>query len=350
MSDTPKMTAGEEVLGKLGIAHLLSKAATSETIDTNVANSLLSRQQADKFIDLVVDTSVLLKNVRVVRTDINSGEINKLDIGDIVSESATAVGTSTFKPTATKVEYDNKKVRSAFDITSDFTEDNLEGTSIRDKLLSMFTKRIAIDMEILALEGSYTATPDGTKKQRLCGANDGYLKILTDNVPNLQQVDAEGAAPSASLYYTMKRRVPARYRVAGPDYRWLAPSAAWDKWNFDLALAGTNAPTDTQAKFREMGGGGKPIGIPMMEIPLMPTDQSYTVGGVPATDGTTLVLSPLMNLIYFIQRDITIEWDRIPRSDKWEVTIHTRCDFQVENREMVVLAKNVGIDGSDFAL
>jgi hypothetical protein len=53
-------------------------------------------------------------------------------------------------------------------------------------------------------------------------------------------------------------------------------------------------------------------------------------------------------LIYFVQRDITIEWDRQPRQDMWEVTIHFRCDFEVENVDLVVIAKNVSMSGADY--
>lgn len=351
------MHTGDSVFGKLDISHLMRKAAATDVIDTSeVANSILSRQQADAFIDLVVDESVLLKSIRTVRIDHPAGEINKLDLGNIVTESVDATGVATHKPSASKVEYDTKKIRSAFDITSDFTEDNLEGTGIRDKLLAMFTKRIAIDLEILALQGDaslFPANVNGTLSQRLLGANDGFLKILTANVPGGQQVDADGADASTALFYQMKKKVPARYRVSGPDYRWIVSSRTWDKWNYDMTQVrgddtkGVTAPTETIARFREMAGGGKPLGIPMFEVPLMPTDLVYNTD---QDDGTKIILSPLKNLIFFIQRDITIEWDRIPRQDKWEVTIHTRNDFQVENRDMVVLANDVGVDGADYVI
>lgn len=352
-----KMTLGEEVLGKLSIDHLLKKAASTDVIQTSeVANSILSRQQADRFIDLVVDTSSLLKAIRVARIDHPSGEINKLDLGHIVTESARATGVATHKPTASKIEYDTEKIRSAFDITSDFTEDNLEGPSVRDKLLTMFTKRIAIDVEILALEGDDDVVPvsgSATElKDRLIMSNDGFIKILEANVPAAQQIDAAGCAPSTALFYKMKRAVPQRYRVAKPDYRWVVNSATWDKWNFDMTKVGAadqgGTPNDTIARFRESTGGGSPLGQAMVEVPLMPEDLTYTTPD--GTDGTSIWSTPLMNLIVFIQRDITIEWDRVPREDKWEVTIHSRNDFNIENRDMCVIANDVGIDGADYIL
>ena len=358
------MTRGDEVLGKLDIATLMSKTTVAETIDATAGGSadlttaILDRQQADRFIDLVVDTSVLLKQIRVRRIDHPSGEINKLDLGDIVTEDA-GLTASTYAPTASVVNYDTAKVRSCFDLTSNFTEDNIEGTGIRDKLLEMFTKRIAIDLEILALEGDADVTATTTAQNRLEQANDGFYDIMMKapttpptaqaGVPDAQQVDADGAAASYKLYYDMKKAIPTRYRVAKPDYRWLVSSRTYDKWIYDLTVLdvttnGGAYKNDVQAKAREMGGGGSPVGIKMVEVPLLPEDLSYDA----ATDGTWIAGTPLNNLIFFIQRDITIEWDRVPRSDLWQVTIHTRNDFAIENTAMIVMAYDVGVDGADY--
>lgn len=227
---------------------------------------------------------------------------------------------STYAPTASTVNYDTKKVRSCFDLTSDFTEDNIEGTAVRDKLLEMFTKRIAIDLEILALEGDENvAGTTTTRADRLVQANDGFYDIMMKTptspptaqagVPDAQQIDAEGTAASYKLYYNLKKLIPTRYRVAKPDYRWLVSPRTYDKWVYDLTVLdgdvgdGPAYKNDVQARAREMGGGGSPVGIKMVEVPLLPEDLSYDEA---ATDGTWIACTPLQNLIMFIQRDITI--------------------------------------------
>ena len=115
-----------------------------------------------------------------------------------------------------------------------------------------------------------------------------------------------------------------------------------DKWTLDWSD-------------RETGGGDValsrgtvpgPWGIPMLEVPLMPEDLSYGTSG---TDGSEIWLTPLKNLVYFVQREITIEFDRKPRQDVWEVTIHFRVDFEVENPDLVCMAQNVAMSGSDYS-
>ena len=158
---------------KLPLGFVSSKAAIDET---SLPNSILSRDQADRFIDMVVDYSILLKRVRVVRVNNKSGEINKLDLGSIVTEGAhTTSKASTHVPNEKVVSYDVTKYRSAFDLKSDFSEDNIERDRIRDKVLTMFTKQIAIDTEMAAIEGDDSLdTGDAqTAENNLLGPNDG---------------------------------------------------------------------------------------------------------------------------------------------------------------------------------
>lgn len=332
----------QDVSIKLPLRQLMQKTAIDET---SLPNSVLNRQQADRFIDMVIDYSVLLKRVRTVRRNNAKGEINKLDIGTIVTEGASATSSATTRtPTERVVTYDMEKYRSAFDLKTDFTEDNIERGQIRDTILNMFTKRIAIDTEMASIEGDDSLdTGDGqTNENNLLGVNDGWSKILQANVPAAQQIDASGAAPSKQLYYEMKRAIPARYRAAKPNYVWIMPSGPADKWTLDWSDRETQGGDVALSKGTVPG----PWGIPMLEVPLMPEDLSWGTAG---TDGSEIWLTPLNNLIYFVQREITIEWDRVPRQDKWEVTIHFRVDFEIENPDLVVIAENVAMSGSDYS-
>jgi len=326
---------------KMPLEEMISKSAIDES---SLPNSVLNRQQADRFIDLMVDYSTLLKKVRVVRVNHNKGDINKLDLGSIVTEGAhTTSKATTRNPTERIVTYDNEKYRSAFDLKTDFMEDNLEKAGIRDTLLSMFTKQIAIDTEMAAIEGddSLDVGDAQTDSNNLLGVNDGWQKILEARVPAAQQIDAAGTAPSKKLYFDMKRQVPARYRTAKPNYVWVLPSGPADKQMLDWS------DRETARGDEALSGGTQPPiwGSSWLEVPLMPEDLSWGTSG---TDGSSIWYTPLDNLIYFVQRDITIEFDRVPRNDMWEITVHFRVDFEVENEDLVVIATNVAMSGNDY--
>lgn len=324
---------------KLPLEEMIQKSAIDES---SLPNSVLNRRQANRFIDLVINYSTLIKRVRTVRVNHAKGEINKLDLGNIVTEGATATTSPTTRiPSESIVTYDMEKYRSAFDLKTDFMEDNIEGTSIRDTLLNMFTKRIAVDTEMAAIEGddSLTTGDNQTDENNLLGVNDGWRVILQAQVPGGQQIDAAGTAASKQLYYDMKRAIPSRYRAAKPNYVWICSSGIFDKWMLDWSDRVTGGGDSALAKGVVPG----PWGIPMLEVPLMPEDLSFGTAG---TDGAEIWLTPFNNLIYFVQRDITIEFDRVPRNDLWEITIHFRVDFEVENPNLVVLAENVSIGSS----
>jgi len=89
---------------KLPLQQMIAKSAIDET---SLPNSVLNRQQSDRFIDMVVDESVLLKRVRVIRTSRNKGAINKLDLGTIVTQGASTTSRATTRtPTERVVTYD----------------------------------------------------------------------------------------------------------------------------------------------------------------------------------------------------------------------------------------------------
>ena len=250
--------------------------------------------------------------------NVTTAEINKLDLGTIVTEGANATSTArTSVPTEAVVTYDFVKYRSAFDLRTDFIEANLEREAIRDKLVGMFTKAIAIDSEMASIEGDDSLlTGDAqSNENNLLGVNDGWQKILLNNVPPAQIIDADGASPSKFLYYTMKRAVPARYRVAKPLYRWIVPSGPKDKWALEWSDRITTGG-DSALATGEVPG---PWGTPMLEVPLFPEDLSFTdQASAPHTDGSFIWYTPYENLIWFVRREITIEFERKPRLDMWE--------------------------------
>lgn len=328
---------------KLPLKQLMQKSAIDST---SLPNSVLNRQQSDRFIDMVVDQTVLMKNVRVVRVNVAKGEVNKLDLGQIVTEGAhTTSRATTHAPTERVMTYDTEKYRSAFDLKTDFLEDNLEKAGIRDTILGMFTKRIAMDVEMAAIQGDDALSTGDTQsaENNLLGVNDGFQKILEAEVPAGQQIDAAGLAPTMQLYYDMKRAVPNKFRVVKPDYVWITPPGPSDAWMLEWANRGNGSVISDAALATGRRPG--PWGTDMLEVPLMPEDLTFGTAG---TDGCSIWYTPVKNLVYFIQRDITIEWDRRPRNDVWEATIHFRIDVEVEDPDMVVIAKNVSLSGTPY--
>ena len=312
--------------------------ADVQAIDTiSMPNSLLQPDQTDRLIDLLVDESRLLNNVRVIRVNNCKGNIHKVDLCETVTEGActTSCPTKTV-PQEGMVSWATEKYRAVFDITSDFLECNIERGRARDTFLNQFTKAMRNDMETAAIQGDDdVATGDNVAKiNNLLGVNDGWAKMLYEQVPTCQIIDAGCASPSKYLYYEMKRRIPTRYRSGISEYRWVVPPSAVDHQQLEW----TNRETNRGDAALAGGSVPGPWGIPMFEVPLMPEDIPC---GTASDEGFQVWLTPLQNLILVIGREFTTEVERVPRLDRWQVTVHYKADFVVENPDLVVMATNV---------
>jgi hypothetical protein len=334
------------------LRQMVSKGCASQPIidTTSLPRSLMNRTQSTRFIDLVVDSSKLLNMIRVERVDHCRGSIQRLDLCNPVTEGAcTTSCPTTHVPSESELVYDLEKYRSAFDLTHDFLECNIEGSSAQQTIMDMFRKRIAMDSEIMAIrsDGSLATGPGQSQLNNMLGVNDGFYKLLSDCVPACQIVDAGAKAASKYLFHEMLRRIPAKYRVNRAQYVFLMSSSTHDNLRLDLSDRETTAGDSALLQ----GNSFSPWGIRAEEIYLFPEDLPIDTDGdnIPdRNEGTTIWLTPLDNLVYIIQRDFQLESERIPRKDKWEFTMHWKADFMVADPGRVVMAKNVWNCGTPF--
>lgn len=322
-----------------------ARKAIMTTSDLSSAGGITS-EDATRFIDLVVDESALLQNIRVHRTSDPSGDISKLNVTGPITRLATegTATTTTHKPTATSVAYATKKTVSALDISGEVQEDNIEKDQGRNTILNAMTKQIANDMERLGLEGD-TTTQGSDDEAMLLKANDGFLK-LTASGTGSHLVDAGATRPTMLLLKAMMRALPTKYRRDLTALRWIISSNC----ALDIAeeIAGINPVYSAQIgalsdNTKQNGLIPTLFGVRPLIVPLMPETLALTGEGSGDT-ATVIMLCNPQNLIYVVQRALTIEWERVPRSDSWESTIHMRSDFVIENTDAIVKAHNVNMD------
>jgi len=308
---------------------LISKITTTD-LDNG---GLMLPEQFERFVDLTVDQSVLLKMVRVERRSKPKGEIDKLNIGQPVTESA-AENTDTgnvYNPTFSKVEYAVKKVRSAFDLSTEALSENIEGAAFRETLMNSFAKRIATDLELLAIQGDTTTyAADGTALGRLLKRLDGWY-VQTNS--GCHYVDAKGQPVSKDLFSKMIKALPVKYRQAYGDLRFFCSPTVYQDFVDTLSDRAT-ALGDTALS------GASPVtvyGIPLVPVPMIPE----TLG----TDSnqTFVWLTFPKNFVMVVFREITVHWEFRPRKDAWENTTYTQVDFLIEDKDAIVRANNVGL-------
>jgi HK97 family phage major capsid protein len=276
----------------------------------------------------------MLKQVRVERPDGLKGERDKINVGAPVTESAAedADTGNIYEPTFSKVEFDCKKLRSAFNVTWEANKNNIEKEKLKDTLMASFAKRISTDLELLAVQGDTTIT--GTDPlSRLLKRCNGWNKQITD--ANLHIVNASDAVISRSLFSKAIRILPNKYKQALNQFKWfLSPSTYQDYVDTLANLTTPLGDSATQTQVRPA-----PFGIPAEQVPAIP--EVWDAGAGYYRTYALLVIPA--NLIWFIAREIETYWEFKPRNDRWENTTYTNADARVENLDAVVKIKDIKI-------
>lgn len=257
----------------------LNEDVLEKTIETGDLSSggLLNAEQQDTFVALVKKFSVLLPQVRFVRMAQPQMDIDKLHIGEPVTIAvAENTDPGVFQKTKfNKVTLNAKKVQSAWNISTETLQSNIEQDGFEGTVMDAMVERIATDLELLAIQGDTTLVPADPFTALLVRL-DGWAK-QTDGA---HIVNAAGATITKGLFSAAKRRLPKQYK-ADPGLRFMVSDAIATDW-MDVIADRATASGDAALQ----GSGVAPFGIPLMVINLIPDDLS--VASAAATPGEFL--------------------------------------------------------------
>lgn len=332
---------------------ILSKANEVTTSVVGAASGgLLNPAQSNRFIDFVVDQSVLMQNSRVVRMRTPSMEIDKLSVGTRLMAKATeATNTGTNAAvTFSKVSLTSVKLRLDWEISTESLEDNIEGPSLEDHIAQVMARQTANDMDDLLINGN-TSSANGLLK-----ALDGFVKLA---LAGGTTVDEGGDNVSRSTFDRVLRNLPSKYLQRRSELRYFTGPGVVQDAIYSLgnpnsateATAGAPSPGSTtgdmaflQGAMRANGGPGStglsPFGIPLVEVPLMPEAVSGDYSGAAGSHGYIELTFP-NNRVVGIHRDITVYREFQPKTDTIQYTQYMRVACNIENADSYVIAKNV---------
>lgn len=327
---------------------------TDMTGDTK--GGLMLQEQADKFIDLTLDFTTMLKIVRDERKRRDKGELDLLNIGSVVTEGADEEpddpiwASEEVKPTFSKLEWDTKKLRSIFNITTDTLLDNIESeaevfeqrgeeppTDFREKLMAAYAKRISTDIELLAIQGD-TSLAATSKLNRLLRHNQGWDK-LTDT--GCHYVNAGYTNVSVKMFSDMLKQMPSPYLKQINELRWFMGPLTYINWCELISRRLTQTGDDALK-----GMAVAPFGIPAVMVPLIPEDKESTVGTTTYDALSFMWLTFPENFVHVFRRRIETYWEFKPRRDRWENTTYSETDTMVENFDAIVKAYNLKVDST----
>lgn len=309
--------------------------------DLAANGGLLLPEQADTFIRKLIVQPTLLSQIRVVTMNANQRNINKIGFGGRIlrkavqgvaldatgSNPAAGIGARS-KPVTESLQLNTKEVIAEVRLPYDVIEDNIErgninaagGNSpyqpvmggIKDTIMSMIAERTALDLEELGLLGD---SASGDAYLAMC---DGFLKRCSTYV-----VDANGEAISKEIFKQGLKTMPAAY------LRNLAAMKNFVSINNELEYRDSlgNRETGMGDSYVQGRSPAFAYGVPVEAVALMP--------------GANGLLTHPHNLIMGIQRQISVEVDKIITERCFVIVLTAKVDFQVEELDAAV--KYVGL-------
>jgi hypothetical protein len=332
---------------------ILSKAdEVTTSVVGNDSGGLMKPEQSNRFIDFVVDQSVLMQNSRLVRMRTPQMEIDKTSVGTRLLTKATEAtdGSANAAVTFTKVSLSTVKLRLDWALSTESLEDNIEGASLEDHIAQIMARQTANDMDDLFINGN-TSSNNGLLK-----ALNGFVKL---SLTSGRTVDEAGNNVSRSTYDRILRNLPSKYLQRRNELKFFSGSGVVQDSIYSLAnpnsatlaTAGAPSPGSTagdasflQGSYRGNGGPGStglsPYGIPLVEVPLMPEAVTGDYSGAAGSHGYVELTFP-NNRVIGIHRDITVYRQFKPKTDTIEYTQFMRVASNIENADSYVIAKNV---------
>jgi hypothetical protein len=271
----------------------LVEKATISAVSALASSGKLNPAQADKFIDFVFDESVLTKLARVVRFRNEQLEIDKIGLGRrsaMPKAEAISPSSGMFRGVETsKVVLQPKEIIVPFEISDIFMEINLEGMSVENHIIQMFSRQLANDLEELYIMGDQTG-PLGLSSDLINSSNankfvlDNYLGLMdgfvhqadAGQVLDFGSTDGAGNVTpngvSAGLFSRMLNLMPTKFKRDKNKLAFVCPVEIEQLYRERIASRATVMGDSALNTIENM----TPFGIPLVGVPLMPLYPTYT--------------------------------------------------------------------------
>ena len=306
---------------------------------------LLLPEQANQFIDFIQEQPTILSQVRVDRMNAPTKRIHRMGFANRIMKAArnnladplspggpwgdpgagdddnvgNYAGNQRYlrwqdrsAPVTREIELVTKEVMAEVHIPYEVLEDNIEGESLEQHIMRQMAERAAIDLEDWALNAD-TANADP-----YLALTDGFIKQAVSNV-----VDNTSAGISPDLFEAGMLTMPQRYLRVASNLRHFITVQDNIRYRANVAKRATGYGDSA------LQGDGTLVayGVPVEPAPLMPV-------------ATGLFTFP-SNMIFGIQRQITVETDKDIRSREIIIVLTTRVDCLYDEEEAVVKYINI---------
>lgn len=344
----------------------------------SLPNISLEAEEADRFIDYIVDESVMKGKARIVRMNKQTKNIRALGLGtgNFLHPGDTFSTSEYLKTLSTqKITLSTKKVRGCIAIFDDDLEDNVEGDQFADHLMRMVAKQISNELDIAYWIGdtgsgnAYGDTDikslwDGWRYRIANGDTDGdtYYNSVSGGATVLDATDSgtysvespskiamvEKAAPYnwEFKYNKMLATLPSKYKTVGLKNLSFYNSDLVTQNYIEALSARSTILGDNAILGKEALQYGM---VPIVSCPNMSVTMAGDTQATEASTGgayTDCLLTPNGNLVIGIQRDIKIESQREAADEATYWFYSMRVDVAIENINACVLLRRLIVTGT----
>lgn len=273
--------------------------------DALAAAGKLNPEQADKFIDYIVDQSVLKNNARVVRFKPEQMEINKLGLAKRVAMPAAEARDPAHRRgiSTTKIVLQPREIIVPFEISDTVLEVNLEGPALQDHIIQMMGKQVANDIEDLyinadptgpaILESDYIEGGDAAKY-----VLDAYMALMTGWLRRSDSghlYDAAGANIGSTVFSRMLNQMPTKFRRNRKELRFYISPDLEQLYREKVSTRATQVGDSALQSEQIL----TPFGVPMIPAPLFPFQpkivEHVTLGAAPPAVPVALRYKPIVS-------------------------------------------------------
>jgi hypothetical protein len=294
--------------------------------DLTTGGGLLQPAQAQKFIRILIDESVILKQGTVVPMKSPKQLIEKVRFGGRIlragSEAAALPAGDRTKPDLSHVELDAQLFKAEVRLNNEVLEDSIERGQLRQTIMQMMAEAISRDMDEVIIKGD-TASGDA-----FLAKLDGILKQATSNL-----VDAQNQSTNKGIFRDMLKSMPSAFLRNKREMRFFTSVDSEIDYRDSLA----ERATVVGDKFLEQDAPVAYSGVPVMDVPLFPENLGA------GTNTTNVLLSDPKNINVGIWRNIRVETDKLVSEGVLIIVATLRFDVKFAEETAVVKAINVKV-------
>ncbi len=303
----------------------LLQKADAALADLTTGGGLLQPAQAQKFLRILIDEAVFLKQATVVPMRSPKQRIEKIRFGSRIlrnGHEATPLSSSDrAKPDLSKVELDAQLFKAEVRLSNELMEDSIERGTLTQTIMDLMGERIALDMDDVLINGD-TASSD-----TFLATINGLLKSITSHV-----VDNADAKATRSLWRDMLKAMPSAFLRNKKTLRFLTSIHADIDYRDSLA---DRATANIGDRFVEEDAPAMYSGVPVSPVPVFPDNIGTS------NHCTDAVLMDPKNAQVGIWRDIKMETDKLVSEGVLIMVATLRFDLKLAEETAAVKGINI---------